>query len=152
MANAGHISPYLAGKELVLETGLPLGIVWSPAYEETTFQMAVGEQLTLVTDGVVEARDAAGALMGFERTTALSVESAEVVAEAAQGFGQDDDITVLTLRGPTRTARGFAWRGRGMHGARVRGVRWVGRSFAARRGRVRTGHSGVGTVWTGGCF
>jgi len=97
MANAGHISPYLAGKELVLETGLPLGIVWSPAYEETRFQMAVGEQLTMVTDGVVEARDAAGTLMGFERTMALSVESAEVVAEAAQGFGQDDDITVLTL-------------------------------------------------------
>jgi len=101
MANAGHISPYLAGKELVLETGLPLGIVWSPAYEETTFTIAPGEQLTLVTDGVVEARDASGTLMGFERTTALSVESAEVVAEAAQGFGQDDDITVLTL---TRSA------------------------------------------------
>ncbi|MGA7806143.1 PP2C family protein-serine/threonine phosphatase, partial [Bradyrhizobium sp.] len=103
MANAGHISPYLAGKELVLETGLPLGIVWSPAYEETTFAIAVGEQLTLVTDGVVEARDASGTLLGFERTTALSVESAEVVANAAQGYGQDDDITVLTL---TRCAVG----------------------------------------------
>ena len=103
MANAGHISPYLAGKELVLETGLPLGIVWSPAYEETTFQLAVGEQLTLVTDGVVEARDASGGLLGFERTTALSVQSAEVVAATAQGFGQDDDITVLTL---TRVLRG----------------------------------------------
>jgi serine phosphatase RsbU (regulator of sigma subunit) len=50
-----------------------------------------------VTDGVVEARDASGALLGFERTTALSVQSAEAVAEVAQGFGQDDDITVLTL-------------------------------------------------------
>jgi hypothetical protein len=103
MANAGHISPYLAGRELVLETGLPLGIVWSPAYAETTFKIAVGEQLTMVTDGVVEARDASGTLLGFERTTALSVESAEVVAEAAEGFGQDDDITVLTL---TRVLRG----------------------------------------------
>ncbi len=97
MANAGHISPYLGGKELTLETGLPLGIVWSPAYEETTFAMAVGEQLTMVTDGVVEARAASGELLGFERTTALSAQSAEAVAEAAQGFGQDDDITVLTL-------------------------------------------------------
>jgi hypothetical protein len=97
IANAGHISPYLSGRELALDTGLPLGIVWSPAYDETRFQMAVGEQLTLVTDGVVEARDASGALLGFERTTALSVQSAEAVAEAAQGYGQDDDITVLTL-------------------------------------------------------
>jgi len=97
MANAGHISPYLAGKELLLDTGLPLGIVWSPAYAETTFRIAVGEQLTMVTDGVVEARDASGALLGFERTTALSVQSAEAVAATAQGYGQDDDITVLTL-------------------------------------------------------
>ncbi|MGD0648500.1 MAG: PP2C family protein-serine/threonine phosphatase, partial [Acidobacteriaceae bacterium] len=97
IANAGHISPYLGGKELALDTGLPLGIVWSPAYEETTFTIAPGQQLTLVTDGVVEARDASGALLGFERTTALSVQSAEAVATTAQGFGQDDDITVLTL-------------------------------------------------------
>ncbi len=97
MANAGHISPYLAGKELTLETGLPLGIVWSPAYVETTFQIAEGEQLTMVTDGVVEAREASGALFGFERTAAISAASAEVVMNAAQAFGQDDDITVLTL-------------------------------------------------------
>jgi serine phosphatase RsbU (regulator of sigma subunit) len=97
IANAGHIPPYLAGRELVCEAGLPLGIVWSPSYEETTFQIAVGEQLTLVTDGVVEAREASGELLGFERTAALSVASADAVAEAAQGFGQDDDITVLTL-------------------------------------------------------
>ena len=97
MSNAGHISPYLAGKELTLETGLPLGIVWSPSYEETVFSMGVGEQLMLVTDGVVEAREASGALLGFERTAGMSGLSAEEVAEAAQGFGQDDDITVLTL-------------------------------------------------------
>ena len=44
IANAGHISPYLSGRELVCETGLPLGIVWSPSYEETVFSMAEGEQ------------------------------------------------------------------------------------------------------------
>ena len=97
MANAGHISPYLAGRELALDTGLPLGIVWSPAYAETRFTIAPGEQLTMVTDGVVEARDRSGVLLGFERTTALSVQSAEAVASTAQGYGQDDDITVLTL-------------------------------------------------------
>jgi serine phosphatase RsbU (regulator of sigma subunit) len=53
--------------------------------------------LTLVTDGVVEARSRSGELLGFERTAALSVRSAEEIAQAAQDFGQDDDITVLTL-------------------------------------------------------
>jgi serine phosphatase RsbU (regulator of sigma subunit) len=51
----------------------------------------------LMTDGVVEARNATGELFGFERTAALSTESAEKIAQAAQDFGQEDDITVLTL-------------------------------------------------------
>ena len=46
---------------------------------------------------VVEARDKAGALFGFERTGRLSVEPAEAIARTAQAFGQDDDITALTL-------------------------------------------------------
>jgi len=50
-----------------------------------------------LTDGVVEARDKAGALFGFERSAALSTQSAEAIACAAQAFGQDDDITALTL-------------------------------------------------------
>jgi serine phosphatase RsbU (regulator of sigma subunit) len=97
IANAGHIAPYLAGKELSLENGLPLGLVWSPAYAESKFHFRPGEQLTLLTDGVVEAREASGALFGFERTAALSEQPAEAIAVAAQQFGQDDDITVLTL-------------------------------------------------------
>jgi serine phosphatase RsbU (regulator of sigma subunit) len=97
-ANAGHIAPYLAGKELPLENGLPLGLAAESAYAESTFQIAPGEQLTLVTDGVVEARDKAGALLGFERSAALSTQSAEAIASAAQAFGQDDDITALTLK------------------------------------------------------
>jgi len=34
---------------------------------------------------------------GFERTTAISSCSAEAIARAARAFGQEDDITVLTL-------------------------------------------------------
>jgi serine phosphatase RsbU (regulator of sigma subunit) len=56
------------------------------------------EQLTLLTDGVVEAREKSGALFGFERTAAIVKSSdAEAIARAAQDFGQDDDITVLTV-------------------------------------------------------
>jgi hypothetical protein len=97
LANAGHIAPYLAGKELPLENGLPLGLAAEAAYAESTFQLASGQQVTLLTDGVVEAREKDGGLFGFERTAAISRKSAEKVAQAAQAFGQDDDITVLTI-------------------------------------------------------
>jgi serine phosphatase RsbU (regulator of sigma subunit) len=97
VANAGHIAPYLAGKELPLENGLPLGLAAEATYTESTFHLAPGQQLTLLTDGVVEARDKSGALFGFERTTAISGQSADQIAKTAELFGQDDDITVLTL-------------------------------------------------------
>jgi serine phosphatase RsbU (regulator of sigma subunit) len=56
-----------------------------------------GQQLTLYTDGVVEARSRQGELLGFERAAALSIQAADVIAQTAQAFGQEDDITVLTL-------------------------------------------------------
>ena len=97
IANAGHIAPYVDGKELQLENGLPLGISADTIYTESAFQLSSGQQLTLLTDGVIEARDKAGALFGFEPAAALSTQPAEAIAQAAQAFGQDDDITVLTV-------------------------------------------------------
>jgi hypothetical protein len=97
VANAGHIPPYLDGKELALENGLPLGLRSESAYTESTLQLAPGAQLTLFTDGIVEARDASGELFGFDRTAAISALPAEAVAQVALDFGQEDDITVLTL-------------------------------------------------------
>jgi hypothetical protein len=38
-----------------------------------------------------------GELFGFDRTRDLSTRSAEEISNAAQAFGQNDDITVLTL-------------------------------------------------------
>jgi len=98
IANAGHLAPYRNGQELGLENGLPLGLNEDAVYVETTLQLGAGDQLTLLTDGVVEARAANGELFGFERTTALAKDSANSIAQAAQHFGQEDDITVLTLR------------------------------------------------------
>jgi hypothetical protein len=97
-ANAGHISPYRNGIEVECENGLPLGLVAGTAYAEGSFELNGGEQLTLVTDGVVEARNEAGKLFGFERTARLASNTAEAIAQAAQAFGQEDDITVLTVR------------------------------------------------------
>lgn len=56
-----------------------------------------GQQLRLLTDGVVEARDADGKLFGFARTATLSTQPAQEIARAAQQFGQEDEITILTL-------------------------------------------------------
>jgi hypothetical protein len=97
IANAGHISPYLNGKELAVNNDLPLGLAANTTYAESTFQLPPTRQLTLLSDGVVEARNRTGALYGFERTAALSLDSAEFIADTAQQYGQDDDITVLTL-------------------------------------------------------
>ena len=102
-ANAGHLMPYVDGKETLVESGLPLGVSADSKYPESTFRLGEDQQLTLVSDGVVEARASTGELFGFERTAAMAMDSAEKIAEAAQQFGQDDDITVLTL---TRVAQG----------------------------------------------
>ena len=96
-ANAGHIAPYFNGAELPFENGLPLGLNAQATYPESQFQLSPGGQLTLITDGVVEARNGTGELFGFERTAAIATNAAEDIARAAQAFGQEDDITVLTL-------------------------------------------------------
>jgi len=96
-ANAGHLSPYCNGREIELESGFPLGLVPDVEYAETHFRLNAGDTLTLLSDGVVEARNPSGELFGFERTAAISGETASQVAKAAELFGQEDDITVLTL-------------------------------------------------------
>ena len=97
VANAGHLPPYRQGREIQLDPSLPLGIAPDAEYAETTLALAPGDTLTFLSDGVVEARNARGELFGFERTAAISTEPAENLARAALDFGQEDDITVLTL-------------------------------------------------------
>jgi Stage II sporulation protein E (SpoIIE) len=97
VANAGHLAPYRNGEELKLDSAFPLGIEAAAEYAETTLRLTPGETLTFLSDGVVEARNTAGELFGFERTREISNQSAEKIAAAAQRFGQEDDITVLTV-------------------------------------------------------
>lgn len=96
-ANAGHVSPYVSSGEVELEGGLPLGLSEDAVYPESTIYLALNDQLTLITDGVIEARSKTGELFGFDRTHSISRESPEWIASAAQHFGQDDDITVLSI-------------------------------------------------------
>ncbi len=98
LANAGNPAPYCNGEEMAVEAGLPLGIVADASYAETSYRIGINDRLTFVSDGVVEATNAQGELYGYERTQAISAETAERVARTAQAFGQKDDITVLTVR------------------------------------------------------
>jgi serine phosphatase RsbU (regulator of sigma subunit) len=98
-ANAGQLAPYLNGKELALSNGLPLGFGPATAYDETLQILHPKDTLLFSTDGVVEARDKARHLYGFERVQQALMErlSAEALARRAQKFGQDDDITVISI-------------------------------------------------------
>lgn len=98
IANAGHLAPYRNGAEVPIDSGLPLGIAAEALYTESFLQLDPADSLTLLSDGVLEARNPAGELFGFERTTAIATESAVSIAKEAELFGQEDDITVLTLR------------------------------------------------------
>jgi hypothetical protein len=96
-ANAGHIAPYLGGQEMPVANGLPLGLTAAATYAESSLQLSPDDQLTLLTDGVLEARKATGELFGFARTASISGQPVHEIVHAAEQFGQRDDITVLSL-------------------------------------------------------
>jgi phosphoserine phosphatase RsbU/P len=98
LSNAGHLPPYLNSQEIVLPGGLPLGVLPDNAYEEVRLYLHPGDRILLMSDGVVEARQPSGELFGFDRVHNLSNQTAFYIADAAKAFGQEDDITVLTVR------------------------------------------------------
>jgi sigma-B regulation protein RsbU (phosphoserine phosphatase) len=67
LANAGHLAPYLNGKEIDLEGALPLGIVSDIEFTTARFLLEPGDGLTFVSDGVVEATNSRQELFGFDR-------------------------------------------------------------------------------------
>ena len=97
IANAGHLSPYLDGREVELPGALPLGIISGGQYEATSVGLRRGSRLTFFSDGVVEAQNANGELFGFDRAREISMKSASAIVNAAVQFGQSDDITVVTI-------------------------------------------------------
>ena len=99
LANAGHLPPYLNGEEMAMEGALPLGAVAGIEFPVLHFRMTDGDQLMLMTDGIAEAQYVQGRLFGFERVGEILSKgmSAAALAAAAQSFGQEDDITVLTV-------------------------------------------------------
>jgi hypothetical protein len=99
LANAGQLPPYINGKELEMEGALPLGILPDLEFPVATLHLDFGDSLLLMSDGIVEAQNAHGDLFGFDRVDELlsrPITPAEIV-QAAQDFGQEDDILVLRI-------------------------------------------------------
>ena len=109
LANAGHVNPYQSGRapdmsselassrEIDTPPALPLGLIPDQHFELVSGQLAPGQTLVLLSDGVPEARSTSGELYGFDRTQASAHHPAEEIARRAQSFGQEDDITVLSI-------------------------------------------------------
>ncbi len=99
IADAGHPAPFLNDNEIILPGALPLGLSFSAIYDEISLPLEPGDHMALYTDGLLEARNPSGELYSFDRIKALFATrpTAAQATEAAVAFGQDDDITVLTL-------------------------------------------------------
>jgi hypothetical protein len=99
LATAGHPAPFLNDQEMNFPGTLPLGLDIAATFEEMRLELIELDQLALYTDGLLEARSQSGELYSFDRLKTLfsSRPTADQAAQAAVNFGQDDDITVLTL-------------------------------------------------------
>ena len=112
LANAGHLPPYLNGKELPIEGSLPLGMISDSDLSELRFDLDPSDRLILLSDGVVEAQNEEGRLFGFDRVRQMltrAVTAAEIAA-AAQQFGQTDDISVVAITRVTIPGQPVIWR------------------------------------------
>ena len=111
-ANAGHDLPYLhrdGDAEELRARGMPLGLMAGMGYEEKDIVLECGESVLFYSDGLVEAHDPKGEMFGFPRLRALVVEHGEegsledslleeLYSFVGEGWEQEDDITLLTLR------------------------------------------------------
>ena len=111
-ANAGHDLPYLwhgGAAEELRARGMPLGLMPGMRYEEKEITLEADEAALFYSDGLVEAHDPKGEMFGFPRLRELvaehgeklSLEEAlleELYSFVGEGWEQEDDITLLTLR------------------------------------------------------
>jgi serine phosphatase RsbU (regulator of sigma subunit)/predicted ester cyclase len=111
-ANAGHDLPYLhrnGEAEELRARGMPLGLMPGMSYEEGEASLGEGGCVLFYSDGLVEAHDPRGEMFGFPRLRALVAEHGEerslgnylleeLYSFVGEGWQQEDDITLLTLR------------------------------------------------------
>ncbi len=112
-ANAGHDLPYLRRSnghvEELRARGMPLGLMPGMGYEENEIELGADEGVLFYSDGLVEAHDPQGEMFGFPRLRALVAKHneeeplgdlllEELYSFVGEGWEQEDDITLLTLR------------------------------------------------------
>jgi serine phosphatase RsbU (regulator of sigma subunit)/predicted ester cyclase len=111
-ANAGHDLPYLRHGDEAEELrarGMPLGLMSGMSYEEGEASLRQEDDVLFYSDGLVEAHDPKGEMFGFPRLRALVAQHAEerslgnllleeLYSFVGEGWEQEDDITLLTLR------------------------------------------------------
>src|SRR5215216_2665486 len=113
-ANAGHDLPYLRRSDGDVEElrarGMPLGLMPGMGYEENEIELGADEGVLFYSDGLVEAHNPKGEMFGFPRLRALVAEHGaeerslgnflleELYSFVGDGWEQEDDITLLTLR------------------------------------------------------
>jgi serine phosphatase RsbU (regulator of sigma subunit)/predicted ester cyclase len=112
-ANAGHDLPYLRRRgsdcEELRARGMPLGLMPGMSYEQKEIVLDAGETALFYSDGLVEAHDPHGEMFGFPRLQELVAEHGEegrlegflleeLYSFVGEGWEQEDDITLLTLR------------------------------------------------------
>jgi serine phosphatase RsbU (regulator of sigma subunit) len=112
-ANAGHDLPYLRRRggecEELRARGMPLGLMPGMGYEEQEITLEAGDSTLFYSDGLVEAHNPKGEMFGFPKLRALVAERGkehslenilleELYSFVGEGWEQEDDITLLTLR------------------------------------------------------
>lgn len=99
LANAGHIAPYLNGEPVEIEGSLPLGMIEAADFSVMRFMLHERDRLVLMSDGISEATDVDGNLFGFDRVIELLRKTGSIadLANAAQKFGQEDDISIISI-------------------------------------------------------
>jgi sigma-B regulation protein RsbU (phosphoserine phosphatase) len=112
LINCGHVPPYIIRGSEVCRTeprNPPVGLLPGISYNTDILELAAGERLVIVTDGITEAQEAGGEFFGDTRLQeALVSGSFEEIFARVQAFcGEtpfNDDCTVLELKYEPRTA------------------------------------------------
>jgi len=99
LANAGQLPPYRNERRSRWKALFPLAPSVMRNTRPSASNLEGGDTLILMSDGVVEAQNEKGVLFGFDRISSLLRTSTDPkdLADAAQQFGQEDDILVLKL-------------------------------------------------------
>jgi steroid delta-isomerase-like uncharacterized protein len=112
-ANAGHNLPcrrHNGQADELRARGMPLGLMPGTGYEEKEAVLESGDSVLLYSDGLVEAHNPRREMFGFPRLRRLIAEHAaeegslvdflmdELRSFTGEGWEQEDDITLLTLR------------------------------------------------------